>query len=94
MPSSERRQQLLDAILERAAADRDFRQHLLAEPHRTIREAFGVTIPPTFTIRFIEKEPGLDALVVLPELGPADGELSDGDLEVVSGGSFASAWYY
>ena len=94
MPPTPRRQQILDAILERAAGDREFRRRLIAEPHRTIREQFGVTIPPTFTIRFVEKEPGVDALVVLPELGPEGGELSDDDLESVSGGAAVNDWFF
>ena len=92
MPSSERRQQIMDAILERAASDRAFRQALIDQPHRAIRDAFGVTIPSTFTIRFVEKEPGVDALIVLPEFGTPDGELSDDDLETVSGGGGAFEW--
>lgn len=94
MSSTPRRQQILDAILERAAVDREFRQHLLNEPHQTIREAFGVVIPSSFTIRFVEKEPGVDALVVLPELGSPAGELSDDDLEAVSGGTALEDWFY
>jgi hypothetical protein len=94
MTSTSRRQQILDAILKRAAVDPGFRQNLLTEPHQTIREVFGVVIPSTFTIRFVEKEPGVDALVVLPELGAPDDELSDDDLETVSGGGVSEDWFF
>ena len=59
---------------------------LLAEPRQTISKTFGVAIPPTFRIRFIEKEPDLDALVVLPDLKVGGDELSNGDLDAANGG--------
>ena len=86
-PSTEQ-QQVLEAVLTRAAEDADFRRELVADPHRAIRTAFGVTIPESFRIRFIEKEPEVDALVVLPDLRAK--ALSDDDLEIVSGGAGAS----
>jgi hypothetical protein len=79
-------QQLLDAILERSTVDRRFRQQLLTDPRRAIQEHFGVAIPATFAIRFIERDPDVDALVVLPDFQEPDGALSDRDLESVSGG--------
>ena len=56
----------LQEILERSATDLEFRQRLLTEPHRAVREAFGIEIPLSFRIRFIEKSPEDDALIVLP----------------------------
>jgi hypothetical protein len=76
----------LDAILERAAADKDFRLRLIADWRRTIHDSFGIAIPPNFNMRFVERDPGLDALIVLPDLRSADGELSDHELEHVAGG--------
>ena len=78
-------QQMLDAILQRSAEDLAFRRELLANPREAIEQAFGVVIPRTFNIRFVEREPGVDALVVLPD-ARHEGELSDDDLEAVSGG--------
>ena len=85
-------QQVLDAILERSTADYAFRQQLIADPRRAIQESFGVVIPGNFIIRFIEKEPHVDALVVLPDFEPKGGELSDRDLESVAGGMPVSTW--
>jgi hypothetical protein len=79
-------QQLREAILSRAAWDPAFRAGLLAEPKRTIRNAFGVVIPEGFRIRFVEKGSDLDALVVLPDPNPAGPELSESDLDTVHGG--------
>ena len=80
------REQLLDAILARATRDRSFRSGLLSSPRQAITSAFGVTIPEQFRIRFIEKDADLDALVVLPEPGRPDGELTEEDLDTVHGG--------
>jgi hypothetical protein len=77
---------MLNAILARAASDPSFRAGLLVEPKQTISQVFGVTIPPQFRLRFIEKDADLDALVVLPDLRIEGAELSERDLDVVNGG--------
>lgn len=79
-------QQALEAILERSSVDLEFRKRLLTDPRRAIHEGFGVRIPHNFRVKFIEKGHDVDALVVLPDIQRADGELSDGDLEAVAGG--------
>lgn len=87
--------QALDAVLSRAATDAAFRQELLREPRAAIRDAFGVQIPDDFRIRFVERDPDLDALVVLPDFReePEDSVLSEEELEMVSGGGGAHlAW--
>ena len=83
----------LQQILQRSATDPVFRRKLLTEPHRAVRETFGIEIPLSFRIRFIEKGPGDDALIVLPNAArsappspdPAE-ELDDAALEAVAGG--------
>lgn len=84
--SPEERRELLNAILDRASFDRGFRQLLIEEPKSAIHGEFGVEIPSSLKVKFIEKDPEIDSLVVLPDfLG--DGELSDEDLEAASGGT-------
>jgi hypothetical protein len=83
------REELLNAILDRAAVDMAFRRALLTDPQAAIYERFGVHIPADFRIKFVEKDPDVDALVVLPDPRPT-GELSDGDLDVVAGGAHAT----
>ncbi len=84
--SPEEREALLNAILDRATCDRGFRQLLLDEPKSAIHCEFGIEIPPSFKIKFIEKDPDIHSLVVLPAfLG--DGELSEDDLEAACGGT-------
>ncbi|MDB4949480.1 MAG: hypothetical protein JWM27_2129 [Gemmatimonadetes bacterium] len=79
-------EQLVDAVVHRAGVDRRFRTMLLESPRAAIREAFGVDLPADFNLRFIEKDAGVDALIVLPDVKADDGELSDDDLEAVAGG--------
>jgi hypothetical protein len=76
----------LSRVLQRAAVDLAFRQQLLHEPRAAIKAAFGLVIPDQVRLRFIEKDPALDALVVLPDIASADGELSDDELTTVAGG--------
>jgi hypothetical protein len=77
----------LAIVMQRASTDRRFRERLLTEPRDAIRDVFGIVIPASFCIRFIEKTRDIDALVVLPDfVTAADGELSEVDLTTVSGG--------
>lgn len=73
-------------VIQRASTDRRFREQLLVEPRGAIKAAFGIVIPEFVKIKFIEKDRGIDALVVLPDFVSADGELSDDDLTSVAGG--------
>ena len=83
------KRELREAVIERARRDLPFRKALLERPRGAIYEHFGIQIPETFKIRFIERDPELDALVVLPPLdeGTAEHEeLGDGELDMVAGG--------
>ncbi len=84
------REQLLGEILDRAATDQMFRGQLLEDPKLVIRSEFGVEIPQSYRIRFIERDQDLDSLVVLPDFagenGSGNGELCDDDLDHVCGG--------
>ena len=81
--------QLLSEILVRAARDPEFRASLLQDPAAVIQKEFGLQIPAGYRVQFIEKEDGVDALVVLPDAAPSD-ELSDEQLEDVAGGADAN----
>jgi hypothetical protein len=88
MPSlnAKEQQEALEAVIARAAVDREFRSQLLTNPHEAIRQSFGIRVPEQFRVKFIEKSPDVDALIVLPDFEAAGGELSDSELEAVSGG--------
>ena len=59
--------QLAEAVLRRSATDREFRRLLLTEPRRAIREALGQDLGLGITVQFVERPPGVDAMVVLPD---------------------------
>ena len=84
--STSHEQQALDAVVARAAVDRAFRQQLLTDPRRAIRDAFSVHIPAGFRIKFVERDTDIDALIVLPDLEDSERSLTEDELEVVSGG--------
>jgi len=75
-------------ILEKAAADGEFRSRLLAHPKATIEHELGVTLGPDLEIQVVE-ETASRICLVLPVLDqPSDGiALSEGDLEHVAGGT-------
>ena len=79
--------EVIDQILDRASHNLEFRQKLLVDPKTVIYEELGVKVPASYRVKFIEKEPDIDALVVLPEFDDGSGELSDDDLEAVAGGT-------
>ena len=91
-PSTGDQRQALDAVLERAGTDAEFRRALLADPHAAVQAAFGIVIPASFRIRFVEKGDDVDALIVLPDLRPRGRELTDDELEIVAGGAGAGAF--
>lgn len=86
MAISPTEQRALEAVLQRASVDLDFRQQLLARPRQAIQDAYGVCIPSTFRVKFIERDRDTDALIVLPDFQRNGDELSDEDLEGVAGG--------
>lgn len=84
------REELMCAILDKSATDQDFREELLEDPQTAIYDEFGIQIPASYRIQFVERDPSLDALVVLPDFQgeqAEDGELSEDDLECVAGGT-------
>jgi len=86
MLQSDKERRALQSILDRASTDLAFRGRLLSDPRDAILDAFGVAIPHNFRIKFVEREPGVDALVVLPDVVNRSTELSDEELDTVAGG--------
>lgn len=77
------RQNLEAQILERAAKDSQFREHLKQDPRGTVALDFGVEIPED---ELVEETPS-KVYLVLPATPAQPGhELSDQDLEAVAGG--------
>lgn len=80
----DRVQAALRQILARAGADSAFRQRCLTDPRAAVQEETRQELPEKFTLRFVDNARA-DLTIVLPDL-ISSAELSDHDLEAVSGG--------
>jgi hypothetical protein len=81
----------MQALLARSVSDKAFRQKLLTDPRAGLAEFTGrdvADIPESLNVRFVENT--ADATIVLPDF-VAPAELSEGQLEAVSGGSIVEA---
>jgi hypothetical protein len=85
MTSSEDNDSTQQKILERAASDPEFRTRLLQDPRAAVGEVSGVPLPPNIGIRVVEEAPGEVVLVLPAQSRSAGAQLSDSDLENVSG---------
>ena len=74
-----------DQVAARAARDAGFRRALLDDPADALRQGLGITLPPGYRVRFVERPRDLDALVVLPD-PEGDDELSEHELDQAAGG--------
>jgi hypothetical protein len=79
--------QALAVITARAVQDPAFRRKLLVQPHAAILEATGTTVPSDLRIKFVEKDPDTDVMIVLPDAALEEGELSEADVAGVAGGT-------
>jgi hypothetical protein len=78
---------MLETIGAHAAQDGEFRKQLLRDPHAAIRRLTGTQVPDKLRIKFVEKDPGIDMMIVLPDLVTEDCELTEEDIENVAGGT-------
>jgi hypothetical protein len=92
----EARRSGLELVMTRAATDPVFRRRLLVDPYDVIHETFGVEVPPGLKLRFIEKDPDVELLLVLPDLIDPDAPLDETQIELVGGGAgwpwFSGRW--
>jgi hypothetical protein len=79
------RKEFEEKLIARAQADESFRQALLTSPKATIEEELGASLPENVEIKVVEETADTLYLVLPAE----EGELSDADLEAVSGGIIA-----
>lgn len=76
----------LAQVTMRAALDPEFRRRLLDDPRAAVREALGIELPPRLRLSFVEKDPSVDLMVVLPDPVEDVDALSDEQLDAVLGG--------
>jgi hypothetical protein len=70
-------------IRERAESDADFREQLKSDPRSALASELGVEIPDEITVH-VHEESLSEVHLVLP---PATEDLSDTELDMVSGGT-------
>jgi hypothetical protein len=73
-------------VKRRARRDPAFREQLLESPRETLEAEFDIRLPDEFNIRFVENR-GADLTVVLPDPSEPDNQLSEDELQNVSGGA-------
>jgi hypothetical protein len=85
-PEAPSRRDLEAKLVERAWGDEGFRERLKADPHATVAEETGITVPASVEIEVLE-ETAEKAYLVIPANRVA---ISDEELDAASGGN--SPW--
>ena len=83
-------------LIERSLEDDAFRRRLLEDPRATVEQELGTRLPESIQVRAVE-ETAETIYLVLPSASPLGGELSDRELDAVSGGGDAGSsdtWSY
>jgi hypothetical protein len=78
------RKEFEELLIARAQADPAFRQALLSQPMATIEQELGIALPEGLRVEILEETASTLYLVLPP---PAEAELSEEDLDDVSGGA-------
>jgi len=73
-------------LVSRAIKDDSFRQQLITDPKAVLQTELGATLPADVEVKVVEEQPNSFFLVLPPKEASAS-ELSDADLEPVSGGT-------
>jgi len=77
-------------IVGKAESDPEFRKELIEDPKAVIVRELGISLPQDFEVSVFE-ETDKRSYLVLPPLRAASGELSEGDLDQVAGGTANAA---
>ncbi len=81
------RKQLEEKLIAKAMKDEAFRKTLLENPKAAIEEETGIKIPGAVNLNVVEEDPSTFYLVLPPKIKPeTEDELSEAELEMVSGG--------
>lgn len=72
-------------IAKKAGADPSFRKLCLSDPAAAFKSVSSVELPSDFNLRFVSNEEA-DLSVVLPDIVASGQQISDTELEQVSGG--------
>jgi len=84
---TQKRQQLEQALIEKAMNDEAFRKELIANPKEIIEKETGMKLPEAFNVKVLEEDAQSFYLVLPNQVKPGtEDELSEAELEMVSGG--------
>lgn len=81
---------IVDAVHERARTDPEFRELAIRDARRAVFELTGTKLPDSFSLRFFDAD-AYDFASILPD-APVSDELSEDDLDMVSGGTDNSTY--
>jgi len=83
----DQKQQMEQRLVEKAMKDEQFREQLRVSPKETIEAELGIKLPQALNIHVLEEKPD-SVFLILPNTSTnlSDGELSEAELESVSGG--------
>ena len=87
MADQSKRQAVMTKIITKAWSDPEYKARLKADPSAALAEA-GVNVPKNVTVQVHEETDSIVHLVLPPS--PAEGVLSDEDLENIAGGKSGS----
>jgi len=82
---------LRQRVIDRAQKDADFRKLLTSNPREAVKSEVGVDLPSDLDIQVIEETANKIYLVLPPD--PPRGQLSDDQLESVSGGAIPAPMF-
>ena len=73
----------IEQVVGRAATRPDYRAWLLADPRRAVAAVTGRPLADDVTVKFVEKDAGVDAMYVLPDLAMEQNQLTAEELRVL-----------
>ena len=73
-------------LIQKSVEDEELRRRLLSNPKGTVEQELGAKLPERIEIRAVEETPETIYLVLPPSSSEHSSELSDRELETVSGG--------
>lgn len=76
----------LKTILDRAESDEAFRVRVLSDAPAAIKEATGLDVPESVTVKFVEYGQAGSLQLVVPLLPRSSDELSGEELDKIAGG--------
>ena len=89
------RQQLEQKLIEKALKDEAFRKLLIENPSAAIEQEFNIKLPESLKLKVLEED-AKTVFMVLPYIpaSGADMELTEAELESVSGGTAINQYNY